>query len=138
MTRSKFSAWPSLLMLLFISPGQLAADTYKVDPDHTSIVFSVARGSPPSATGKASISRRSDRTVSMPAAVLMQLSIQATVVATAARDSLASGCRSVFIKSEAQGRCSVYCIVPIQETFMASSNLEQRVRALEQEITGEG
>ena len=42
MTRSKLAACSSFLALLFISPTGLVADTYKVDPDHTSIVFSVA------------------------------------------------------------------------------------------------
>src|SRR3982751_5582080 len=42
MTRSQLAARSSLLVLLLISPAGLAADTYKVDPDHTSIVFSVA------------------------------------------------------------------------------------------------
>lgn len=42
MTHWQLAARFSLVALLLIAPVGLQADTYKVDPDHTSIVFSVA------------------------------------------------------------------------------------------------
>jgi polyisoprenoid-binding protein YceI len=40
MTHSKRNAWLASLALLFTSPAAFAADYYKIDPEHTSVIFS--------------------------------------------------------------------------------------------------
>lgn len=42
MTRSKLAVCSSIAILLSILPAARAVDSYKIDPDHTSVVFSVA------------------------------------------------------------------------------------------------
>jgi polyisoprenoid-binding protein YceI len=42
MTYSKFTAWLAFVTFLFTSPTTFAADYYKVDSEHTSVVFSTA------------------------------------------------------------------------------------------------
>jgi hypothetical protein len=42
MTCSKLAAQVSIAILLSVSPAAFAYDLYKIDSDHTSVVFSVA------------------------------------------------------------------------------------------------
>jgi polyisoprenoid-binding protein YceI len=42
MTHPKLSAWLACVTLLVISPATFAADFYKIDPEHTSVIFSAA------------------------------------------------------------------------------------------------
>lgn len=42
MTRSNLRAWHPIATLLLLSTTALAADFYKVDPEHTSVIFSTA------------------------------------------------------------------------------------------------
>jgi polyisoprenoid-binding protein YceI len=42
MTRPYLAAWLPVVTLLFISPTILAADSYKIDSEHTSVIFSAA------------------------------------------------------------------------------------------------
>jgi polyisoprenoid-binding protein YceI len=42
MTRSNLHAWHPVVILFILSPATLAADFYKVDSEHTSVVFSAA------------------------------------------------------------------------------------------------
>jgi polyisoprenoid-binding protein YceI len=42
MTRLDLAAWLPVVTLLFISPATHAADFYKIDPEHTSVIFSAA------------------------------------------------------------------------------------------------
>jgi len=42
MIRPNFAAWLPVFTLLFISPATFGADLYKIDPEHTSVVFSTA------------------------------------------------------------------------------------------------
>ena len=42
MTRPNFAAWLPVITLLFIQPATFAADFYKIDPEHTSVIFSTA------------------------------------------------------------------------------------------------
>src|SRR6476660_6138537 len=42
MTRRNLAAWLPVVTLLFISPVTFAADLYKIDPEHTSVIFSTS------------------------------------------------------------------------------------------------
>src|SRR3954447_23877693 len=42
MTRSKFAAWLPVVTYLCISPAAFGADYYKIDREHTSVIFSTA------------------------------------------------------------------------------------------------
>jgi polyisoprenoid-binding protein YceI len=42
MTRPYLATWLPVVTLLFISPSAHAADFYKIDPEHTSVIFSAA------------------------------------------------------------------------------------------------
>src|SRR6478752_3383803 len=42
MTHPRLNAWFAFAPLLVIAPAALAVDTYKIDPEHTSVVFSAA------------------------------------------------------------------------------------------------
>jgi len=42
MTRPKLASWLPVVTLLVISPATFAADFYKIDPEHTSVIFSAA------------------------------------------------------------------------------------------------
>ena len=42
MTRPKLAAWLASITLLFISPAAFAVDYYKIDPEHTSVIFGAA------------------------------------------------------------------------------------------------
>jgi polyisoprenoid-binding protein YceI len=42
MTRRNLAAWLPTVALLFISPATFAADLYKIDPEHTSVIFSTS------------------------------------------------------------------------------------------------
>ena len=45
MTRPNVNAWLPAVTLLFVSPATFAADFYKIDPEHTSVVFSAGHNS---------------------------------------------------------------------------------------------
>src|SRR6185503_15746579 len=42
MTRPNLAAWLFVVTLLCVSPAVFAADYYKIDPEHTSVIFSTA------------------------------------------------------------------------------------------------
>src|SRR4051812_43246854 len=42
MTRSKLTAWLSVIALLVVATQASAADLYKIDSDHTSVIFGAA------------------------------------------------------------------------------------------------
>lgn len=42
MTRHNLASWLPVVALLVISPAAFAADLYKIDPEHTSVIFSAA------------------------------------------------------------------------------------------------
>jgi polyisoprenoid-binding protein YceI len=42
MTRPNLASWLPVVAFLTISPATLAADLYKIDPEHTSVIFSAA------------------------------------------------------------------------------------------------
>src|SRR3954464_6791249 len=42
MTHPRLNAWLPIVTLLVISPATFAADLYKIDPEHTSVIFSAA------------------------------------------------------------------------------------------------
>src|ERR1700704_6780150 len=42
MTCRNLAAWLPAVTLLFISPATFAADLYKIDPEHTSVIFSTS------------------------------------------------------------------------------------------------
>src|SRR5689334_24109349 len=42
MRHPRLNAWLAFALLLVISPVAFAVDTYKLDPDHTSVIFSAA------------------------------------------------------------------------------------------------
>ena len=44
MPRSQPATWPTIIALLCIAQPALAADSYKTDPDHTSVIFSAGSG----------------------------------------------------------------------------------------------
>jgi polyisoprenoid-binding protein YceI len=42
MTHTKLHTWLASITLLFLAPAAFAVDLYKIDPEHTSVVFSTA------------------------------------------------------------------------------------------------
>ena len=42
MTRPNLAAWLPVVALLVVSPATFAADLYKIDSEHTSVIFSAA------------------------------------------------------------------------------------------------
>ena len=42
MTRPKLASWLPVVTLLVVPPATFAADFYKIDPEHTSVIFSAA------------------------------------------------------------------------------------------------